>query len=202
VSAAVLRRLVAVPALALVAALAAGGCASSVSPAVRVDGVKVSDRELMDEVGEWVNNSQAGVGADTEGLPSGTYPQSVVGQVLGQRIDFLLVHAEFERLGLKLTDDDRSQAIDLMFQGNTAAADRALGEFSRSYRESYVDSVAERIAVQTELGAGFEAWQSTAYDEADVEVSPKYGTWDKTTGQIAPPKGPSQPASESVDLPS
>jgi hypothetical protein len=196
----VLRRPLALSALALLGALAAGGCASSVSPAVSVDGAKVSDRDLMDEVGEWVNNSQAGVGAETAGMAPGTYPQSVVSQVLGQRIDFLLVHAEFDDLGLRLTDDDRTQAIAVMFQGNTAAADQALGEFSRSYREAYVDAVAERIAVQTELGDGFEAWQSKAYDEADVEVSPKYGTWDKTTGQVTPPSGPSQPASDAVDL--
>jgi hypothetical protein len=196
VSSTVLRRLLAASALGLLAAVAAGGCASDVSPAVRVNGAGVSDRELLDEVGEWVNNPSAGVGQSIDSTAPGTYPQSVVGQVLGQRIDFLLTHDEFEDLGLRLTDDDRAAAVSALFQGDTATADKALGGFSRSYREYYVDSIAEQIAVQDHLGADFERWRSEAYDTADVDVSPKYGTWDKTTGQINPPSGPQQPASD------
>jgi hypothetical protein len=196
VSAAVLRRLLAVPALALVAALAAGGCAGSVSPAVTVDGAKLSDRELMDEVGEWANNPRAYPAEQAETFTPGTYAMELVSAILGQRIDLMLIHAEFEHLHLRLTDDDRTQAVSQLFDGDLTTAQEALSHFSKGYRDEYTDLIAEQLAVQTKLGGGFDAWRSKAYDSADIDVSPKYGTWDKTTGQINPPPGPSQPASD------
>jgi hypothetical protein len=196
VSAAVLRRLLVVPALALVAALASGGCASSVSPAVTVDGVKVSDRDLMDEVSEWAHNPQAYPAAQLEQRNPGTYDMQLVAAILGQRIDLMLIHAEFEHLKLRLDDDLRTQAVSLLFDGDLASGQEALSHFGKSYRDEYVDRISEQLAVQDRLGADFDTWRSEAYDKADISVSPKYGNWDKTTGQINPPPGPQQPAAD------
>jgi hypothetical protein len=200
VSAAVLRRLLVVSTFALVGALAAGGCASSVSPAVTVDGVKVSDHDLLDEVGEWAHNPQAYPAERLETQNPGTYPMELVTAILGQRIDLMLIHAEFEHLKLRLDDDLRTQAVSALFNGDLTSAQEALSHFGKSYRDEYVDLISEQLAVQDRLGADFDTWRSSAYDKAKIDVSPKYGTWDKTTGAVNPPPGPKQPASADSEL--
>lgn len=186
-------------AITLVPVLGAG-CAEDVSPAVRVDGVAVSTKDLLDEVGEWAGNPAAYPPEQLATHNPGTYPMELVTAILEQRIDLELHHAEFEHLDLELTDELRDAAVGGLFQGDMETAAQALGGFSDAYRTEYVDLISEQLAVQDELGADYAAWQTDARRAADIEISPRYGSWNATDGSVTPPEGPKQPASDVLQL--
>lgn len=181
-------------AIAALALLASAGCADDVSPAARIGDLTISNDELLDEVDAWVNNPQAVDPATLDASAPGTYPLELVRQLLQQRLDFELHRIEFESLGLELDDTLRDQALETLF-GDPSAADAAFEAFTDEFAAAFVDDVARQIAVQGELGdEGYTEWRTEAYNGSDIEVSPRYGTWDGSTGQIVPPTGPAQPA--------
>jgi hypothetical protein len=186
------RRLVLLVALVVAVALNTG-CASAVSPAVKVGERSLSNDDFLDEVGEWAGNPAAVDPAELQGQAPGTYPQALVAQVLQQRIDLELHHLEFDQLGLKIDDDLRQQAILGLF-GDQAQADRALGGFSKAFADSYLDDVVRQNEVQTSLGDGYAAWHNDAVRSTKIVVNPRYGSWDATTGAVVAPEGPRDPA--------
>lgn len=189
-----LRRLLPLSLAALLLALGAG-CAKDVSPAARIGDAKVTDKQLDDEVHEWAHNPAAFDKAQLAALNPGTFPMQLVTVILQQRIDLDLHDDEFERLHLTLTDEDRTGALAALFQGDTSLAQQALQGFTTAYRTRYVDDIARQYAVQAKLGStGYDAWRTKAYRDADIEVSPRYGTWDAASQAVIAPKGP-QPAS-------
>lgn len=186
---------------ALVLALGAG-CAKDVSPAARIGGTKISDTELIDEVGEWAHNEAAFDQEQLKGLNPGTYPMELVNVILQQRIDLDLHNQEFDRLELKLTDDARAAAVTSLFQGDTALAQQALGGFTKDYATTYVDDIARQFAVEQTLGQqGYIAWRNKAYTDADVEVSARYGHWDPKAQAVVAPEGPTAASSGLVVQP-
>ncbi len=194
------RRLLAF-AVAALALLVSTGCAADVSPAARIGDTKISNDTLLAEVAEWVGNPAAVDPAMVADTTPGTYPLDLVRQLLQQRIDFELHRQEFERLELKLDDATRTQALTVLF-GDPAAAEDAFAAFSKDFRASFVDDVARQIAVQTALGDdGYSEWRTAAYADTAIEVSPRYGHWDATTGQIVAPSGPVQPVAPFVASP-
>ena len=172
----------------------ATGCADDVSPAVEVNSLKLSDGQLMDEVAEWANNPSAYPPEQLATHNPGTYPMELVTAILGQRIDLALHHQEFVARHLELSDDLRSQAISVLFQGDMQTAQQALGGFSEKYQKAYVDEITEQLAVEDAVGEDYQAWRSREYLEADIHVSARYGTWDGANGAVVPPEGPAQPA--------
>lgn len=186
------RRLLAL-AVAALALLGSAGCADDVSPAVRIGATKIGNSELLDEVAEWVGNPVAVDPATVADAAPGTYPLELVRQLLQQRIDFELHNAQFAALGLEVDDALREQALTVLL-GDPAAAEEAFAAFSDEFAASFVDDVARQIAVQEQMGEdGYTAWRAEAYAETDIEVSPRYGTWDSASGQIIAPTGPVQP---------
>lgn len=185
----------AVAALALVAGT---GCADSVSPALRVGDVKIGNDAFLAEVAQWVGNPKA-IDPSMLGTPSpGTYPLDLVRQLLQQRIEFELHHQEFDRLGLKLDDTMRNDALTSIF-GDVASSEQAFSAFGKEFARSFTDDAARQLAVQTKLGdAGYTAWHAKAVATSKIEVSPRYGTWNATIGKIVAPKGPITPASTSA----
>lgn len=189
-----LRRLLLLPVAALVLVVSTG-CASDVAPAVTIDGARVSDADFLDEVSQWARNPAAYPAERLAEHNPGTYPMALVSAILSQRIDLALSHEEFERQDLELTDAIRQQAVALLFQGDLQAAEQALAGFSDEYREQYVEEISEQLALQDALGEdGYSQWRDRAYLESDIDISPRYGTWDGTTGAVTPPEGPIQPA--------
>ena len=107
-----------------------------------------------------------------------------------QRIDFELHNQEFDSLGLELDDDMRDGALAALF-GDPSASVEAFSAFSAEFAQHFTDDLARQIAVEQELGPNeYNAWRAEAYAEADIEVSPRYGTWDGESGQVTPPPGP------------
>ena len=189
-----LRRLVPVTLAALVL-VATAGCAKDVSPAARVGGVSITDKQLDDEVTQWAHNPAAFDKAQLATLNPGTFPMQLVSTILQQRIDLDLHNQEFDRLHLTLSDSDRSAALSALFQGDSTLAQQALGGFKKAYATGYVDDISRQYAVQSKLGQqGYLAWRTKAYGAAHIEVSPRYGSWDPKAQAIVAPKGP-QPAS-------
>jgi hypothetical protein len=192
------RRLLAL-AVAALALLASAGCADDVSPAARIGDTKISNDALLDEVAEWVSNPAAIDPSTIAESTPGTYPLELVRQLLQQRIDFELHRLEFESLGLEVGDDTREQALTTLF-GDPAAAEDAFAAFSDEFAAAFVDDVARQIAVQNELGdEGYNEWRTAAYADADIEINPRYGSWDSEAGQITAPSGPVQPAETFVE---
>lgn len=188
-----LRRLVPLSLAALVL-VASAGCAKDVSPAARVGGVNITDKQLDDEVNQWAHNPAAFDKTQLATLNPGTYPMQLVTTILQQRIDLDLHDREFAALHLTLSDSDRSAALSALFQGDSSLAQQALGGFTKAYATSYVDDISRQYAVQAKLGQqDYVAWRTKAYADAHIEVSPRYGSWDPKAQAIVAPKGP-QPA--------
>lgn len=193
------RRLLAL-AVAALALLAGAGCADDVSPAVRVGDVKIGNDAFLAEVAEWAGNPAAVDPATLADASPGTYPLELARQLLQQRIDFALHNQEFEALHLKLDDAMREQGLTSIF-GDPAAAEQAFSEFSEEFAMAFTDDVARQLAVQTELGEGYADWRTKTYAEAEVEINPRYGTWDRTIGEVVAPAGPLQPATTAPAAP-
>jgi hypothetical protein len=188
-------RRLALLAIAALALTITAGCAEDVSPAARIGEIKISDDDLLAEVGEWAGNPQVINPAQLAASPPGTYPQELVGAILGQRITLELHRVEFEELDLELSDELRAQALQVLFGGDQSIADQALGGFSDDFADEYIDDVTRQIAVEAELGEeGYVDWLTATMGEAEIEVSPRYGTWDAEAGTVVPPEGPAQPA--------
>jgi hypothetical protein len=183
------------PVLAIAAALALGaGCADEVSPGIRVGDAKISVDEVLDEVAEWTGNQATSFFQEPGGPESVTYPMDAVDALIQQRIELELHNQEFEALDLRIDDALRDQALQLLFQGDLSIADQALGGFSEEYATSYVDDIARQIAVQTELGdTAYGAWRVEALSGEDIEVNPRFGSWDPETQTVIGPEGPRDP---------
>ena len=66
------------------------------------------------------------------------------------------------------------------------------------YGDQLVEDVARSFRLQTELADGYAAWAAEAYPAADIEVSPRYGTFDLATGLVDPPEGPATPQGDTA----
>lgn len=192
------RRLAALLALPLAAAVLGAGCAEDVSPAIRVGDVAITDEELMDEVEEWAGNAAAFDPTQLQQLNPGTYPMRLVNVILQQRIDLELHRARFEELDLELTDQLRRSALVQLLGGDEAVADQAIEGFSDDYAEQYLDDIGRQLAVELELGQqGYAQWRLDAYRSTDIDVSPRYGEWDAEAQSVVAPRAPSGPADQS-----
>jgi hypothetical protein len=172
----------------LVAAMSAG-CADDVAPAARVGDEEITTDELLAEVAEWAGNpgSPRAEQLAATGAPSG-YATATVSAILGERIVIELMAPAFEDLELQLTEDDRAEAFGY-FGIDPSQADAALEGFDEAYIRGYVDGFAKIFAVRKEIGdeAFLELLRKSA---KEVEVNPRYGTWDPNQLAVVPPEGP------------
>jgi len=191
-SAAVSRRLLPLAAVALVGVVAAG-CANDVAPAARVgESIEITDDALMAEVAEWAGSptllTQLQV-ASTAGAGAGSYSTRFVDFLLTTRISFELHNAEFEKLKLQLTDKELADVRAGLFPDPAASA-AVLDELSPRYADRLVADAARQFAVSQALGDGYQAWQVQAFTGTDIEINPRYGSWDPQAAAVAPPSGP------------
>ena len=189
-SGAVPRRLLALAAVPLVLLLAAG-CADDVAPAAQIGDLALSADTVLAEVDEWAGSptllEQLQVGS-VEGEGIGTYATGFVDFVLSNRIAFELHNAQFRSLGLSLTSED----LDAVRQGlfaDPAVTEQVLGELSAGYREQLLSDVARQFAVTQAMADGYDQWLGEAY-ASGVEIDPRFGSWNPTTGAVSPPSGP------------
>jgi hypothetical protein len=176
--------------LAAVVAMSLGaGCADRVAPAARVGDAVVTTDELLDEVSEWAGNDQTARATELAASHSEWgYAMAPVVSILHERIILDIAAAAFDDLDLELTDASRDEALGVLI-GDPAQAETAFAGFSEEYADRYVDDFAKGVAVQEELGE--EEFRAMILEGArDVEVSPRFGTWDAANASIIPPVGP------------
>ena len=191
------RLLLPLAALALAAALSAG-CSDTVSPAIRIGDTSVSHDDLMAEVEEWAGNDATQAAQDL--AQSGTahgFASGPTSQIIGERILLALFEDEFDRQGLEITDDDRANALALVGI-DPAQEEQLLGGFSDEYRATYLDRWAKVAAVQAVAGEDLRTIITEG--AADVDLSPRYGTWDAATLVVTPPVGPAAEVGDSPAL--
>lgn len=191
------RRLLALATAAL-AAFASAGCTDDVAPAARVGDVRITESELLDEVAEWAEHpTLLSVVQFPEELVDGggtgegsSYSTALVDFVLGSRVSFEVHRAEFERRDLALPDEVLAGVREDLFGPQTQAV---ADEISEEYFDRLVEDVAIRLQLAEELGQGdYDEWLAGATD--DVEVNPRYGSWDAASAAVVPPLDPAAPA--------
>jgi hypothetical protein len=200
-SALVPRRLLALAVAALVLATSAG-CANDVAPALRIGKLKISEGAALDEVAQWAGSPTLVAAVQipsTEGHGPGSYATAFVDFVLTNRISFEVHNAKFDELGLTLAAQDTDDVRKGLFSDPATTA-AVFEELSPAYGDRLVEDVAHQFAVRQALGDGYDAWAADAFARADVEVSPRYGSWDGTSGQVIAPPGPNQPAGASTTI--
>lgn len=195
------RRLLALATAAL-AALASAGCTDDVAPAAQIGDVRITESELLDEVAEWAENPALlsvvqfpEELVDGEGSGEGsTYSTALVDFVLGSRVSFEVHRAEFERRGLELPDEVLDSVRRELFGPQT---DAVADQISKEYFDRLVEDVAIRLHLAEELGQGdYDEWLADATEE--VEVNPRYGSWDGESSAVVPPLDPAAPASPAL----
>jgi hypothetical protein len=180
---------------------------------------------------EWLTTQQGrGQGTDTLAGNAMVVPvlnNYVIGDVLREELDRL---ADDESVDFDREADDEVVGLGLLAQGfniPVEAADpaapteeelRAAVEsyIPERYREVMIDFATQAAAFERYLGAAVEAGEIEAeadlnevrrdflqriLDEADVDVSSRYGEWDAATNQIIPPEGPVSPPTTALVAP-
>lgn len=195
-----LRRLLPVTAAVTLAGLATFGCAEQ-SAGVRVGDDTVSESDMIDELNAFGDNDalfDEGQAAAVRGDLAQSYTQSFTGEIVQQRIVFMLAAQIFEDEGFELSDADRSDAERAMaeqMQGGLEA-------FPEDYRRSFIDDVAMYNLLVTELGE--EEFNQALVDKAGsttIEVSSRFGEWNDDELTIDPPPGPTPGRQTETPLP-
>jgi len=185
------RLLLSAAGIALTVALVGAGCADDVAPAATVGDIKVSEDDLMAEVAAWAGSptllQQLQVAA--AGSDDGGYPMAFVDFVLTNRVSFELHNAEFEARGFELTDQDLEDVRSQLFADPSITA-AVLDELGDDYADVLVADVARQFKIQSELGDGYADWAQEAFTQTEIDVSPRYGSWDVPSGSVLPPDGP------------
>lgn len=172
------RRYLLATAVAAGLAVTATGCAEQ-SAALRVDDETVSRSAFEDELEAFADIYQGTV----TGSLGDSYSQEYAGNVMNQRIAFILIERIFDDEGLELTDADRDEASDQVQD--------ALDGMPADLRDEVLDAVARQIKLEDELGGNAaNVALVAAYDAADIEVNPHYGSWDAEQRIVVPPPGP------------
>ena len=187
------RRLVPVVAALAVATLATFGCAEQ-SAGVRVGDDVVSESALVDELDAYGNNTALFEAAGGSGVIRGdlrdSYQQSFVGDLVEQRIIFMLSEQIFDDEGLELSDADLQQARQSISSQMTG-----FDAFPSEYRSSFVEDVARTNVLSDELGQeGFNAALLEKASSTDIDVSSRFGVWNPDTLALEPPPGPAATA--------
>src|SRR5690606_7293914 len=121
------------------------------------------------------------------GATADSYDQSMVSQVVEQRLIFTLEEQIFEDEGLRLDDAARQAAVDDL----RPQEQQIIDGFPADYREWLLDGFARRAVLEEGLGAdGLNEALVARADEVDIEVSSRFGSWDGDTYRVVPPDGP------------
>ncbi|MGE3620261.1 MAG: hypothetical protein AB7L84_07355 [Acidimicrobiia bacterium] len=187
-----LRRLA--PALLAGLLVTAAAC-DGTTPAVRVDGSSVSEADLLDQVEQWAGN-EAGLSQLLQVSPTGRtpggYSTDLVTATASLNVLSLLMDDELERQGIELTQEDVAGAREALAP-SAEVADQLLEGFSAEQREWVLRFVAAQVTLLDELGEqGFGDWAATAYGEADIEVSSRFGSWSAADRRVVAPVGPTR----------
>lgn len=202
------RRLASLLVTAAAAGLLATGCGSSASEqaaAVRVDDRTVSRSDFEDTLEFVAENDDfrnaLQFGQELTGAPTGSqnaFPQSLVGEVASLEVQTLIVAHALEENGLEVTDNDRDAADSSISSVLPEGAD-ALPD---SMRDGFLEYLAGIELLVGEFGEqGFNDVMVETFQDADISVSSRYGSWDSDEFAVVPPPGPAPAAGADTSAP-
>lgn len=192
------RRLASLLATVSVAGLAAAGCGSNSTSAIRVEDQSISRRDFEASLDFVFENAdmrqflfQQDVPADQlqpEDAGPGVFTQQFVSVMGGTHVQFLLAEQLMADNDLSLSDDDRAEAEDQI----GAEIDGGIDSVPDDLRDVYVDGFAALNVVQNQLDEEElnQAAQDLLAGGDAVTISSRYGSWDPDQFRIVPPEGP------------
>jgi hypothetical protein len=189
-----------IPLLLLIGTLLlSGACSSSSTAALTVNGTSYSQADLKEELEQLAPAFIEFGGSPAEtvnGAGPGSYTSEFTLSLLNQRVQALVFQAERQKRGLEITDADRATAREVFF-GSADVADTVIATFSPGFTERFIDDIASGIVVQNDIGEEeFQVWLADAMSTVDVEVNPRFGTWDPDQQTIVPPEGAVHPGED------
>lgn len=177
--------------LSVVAALA--GCQWR-PPAATVNGEEITaadleaDVEVMRDNPELAAAFQLSVGAEGEPVPS-----QVTAQLLTIRIGEIVLSDAYERSADKLSaEDEQAQRDNINAQLLSAVGSQeAIDKIPESFRTRLLDRFVHSSGLLADVpDENFQAAVTALFGAYDVDIDPRYGTWDTTTFEVitnAPP---------------
>jgi hypothetical protein len=178
--------------LALLLVVAVGACDRGAGFAAKVGADTIPASALDRDLGDIAENARF-VKASTEkgrafyGTRKGTYDVAIVAELLNRKITATLVHQEVVRRGLPITPAARDAAEKaLRAQVVDVSGDPLLDGFPRRYVDAQIQVQAESGVLEDDESArdpspgAYEVLLSRLRSEAAVEVSPRFGTWDRS----------------------
>jgi foldase protein PrsA len=143
--------------LAAAAVLLSAACGAVTPFAAIVNGDRVNQRDLDDELNALKSNkafveSLQAQGATVEGTSKGTFDMAFVARVLTRRIFFTLIHQEVERRKLEITDADVTRARREAQQD--FGGEEAMKDFPKSYIDEATRTTADINALREDMGKG------------------------------------------------
>ncbi|MGD9750314.1 MAG: hypothetical protein AB7W59_04880 [Acidimicrobiia bacterium] len=187
----------AVAGLSLLLVVGLAGCRWR-PPAASVDGEEITVDELKDDIDMLRDNPElAGLVFSVVPPEDAPVPADLTAQVLTMRIVEPMLADSYERSPNKLSaEDEAAQRQDLESQllaalgGDQATLDRI--------PDAYVDRLVGRLVHSTALFSDVPAEERPAVAQAlfgsyDIEVDPKYGSWDPLNYQVVTNPVPGAP---------
>lgn len=182
-------------ALALVALLLAGCGVTSAGSAANVAGTEIPESALSDAVQDLsgkVTSTELGL-SDAE-LTSQVLNRLLIVELvrkLGAEADVSVSEAEIAAERSRVTADFGSEA-ELIEAGLQQAIAPSLinSVFEISLYVSKIGQKLEPTGTEADRTSAFESFLFAYVDTANIEVSPKYGQWDKTQAAIVPANNP------------
>ena len=144
--------------VAVLVLAAAAGCGDDEGgrPAATVDGIEITQQDVVDELeairGNEAYLEQIQTRVTVLGEDEGTFDTAFVAQLLGIRIQFAIIEAELEEREVEVDDACREAASEQMVQ--QAGGDEVFAAFDDDYREYLVERFAQLVALQSDL-AGY-----------------------------------------------
>jgi hypothetical protein len=192
------RRLASLLATVTVAGLAAAGCGSNSTSAIRVEDQSISRRDFEASLDFVYDNAdmrrflfQQDVPADQlrpADAGPGVFTQQFVSEMGRTHVQFLLAEQLLADNDLSLSEDDRAAAADEIGGEIEGGIDAVPDDL----RDIYVDGFAALNVVQDEVDEDElnQAAQDLLTGGDGVTISSRYGSWDPEQFRIVPPAGP------------
>lgn len=195
-------RRVAAAALSMLLVVGASGCRWR-PPAASVNGEEITAADLRSDIDMLRDNPELASLVFTAAPPEGEpVPADLTAQVLTMRIIEPMLADSYERSPKKLSaEDEANQRKDLETQlldalgGDPAVLDKV--------PDAYVDRLVGRLVHSTALFSDIPAEERQAAAQSlfgayDIDIDPKYGTWDTTNFEVVTNPVPGAPAA--IDL--
>jgi parvulin-like peptidyl-prolyl isomerase len=170
------------PLLVALAVLVTGACGVAKTTAASVNGDKITQKELDDELKAIAANKEYAAlvsqgGQTVTGAGSGTFDAAFAAKVLTRRIYFQLVEQELGRRKLSVGSRDLSSAKQTIEEqignGDVAAGAKVFDKFAKDYQDSIVRRQAEVAVLQEKIGnaSSSDADLQAYYDQHKADLA-------------------------------